>query len=116
MLFGDVNLAFAEESGGFVGKYIDDLKKLQSTFDLGVAYAGAKITESKLQTTNFDVALGLRTNIAKYHGVELAVRVPFIKINTLNVNVVVGGGTMTITTKSTISQNIRVLARYTFSF
>ena len=124
--FGNFVVTEMVDFGGFIGfgiggntimgKYVDDLKKIQSTFDLGAADIGAKITESKLQTTNVDVALnvGLRTNIAKYHGVELAVRVPFIKITTLGVTMEMGGGKMT--TKSTISQNVRVLARYTFSF
>lgn len=88
--------------GGFVGlglgantltgKDIEDAKKLDST----------------MKTTGFDIALnvGLRTNIATNHGVEVAVRVPFLPVTMWN-----EGGI-----KTTFGQEYSVLARYTFSF
>ena len=88
--------------GGFVGlgiggntiagKWIDDAKK-----------AGVKLT-----TTGFDIALnvGLRTNIATHHGLEVAVRVPFLPIAMANME----------GAKYTFGQEYSVLARYTFSF
>lgn len=87
------------------------------------------LTDSKVQTTSLDVALnvGLRTNIAKYHGIELAVRVPLMPTKTLDVGMrydvairdTAGQEIFTegkSTSKATLGQNFRILARYTFSF
>ena len=63
----------------------------------------------KFNTTGFDVWLnvGLRTNIATYHGLEVVARVPFLPVEMY----VVPDGT-----KYTLGQTYSVLARYTFSF
>lgn len=68
----------------------------------------AKENGDKFNTTGFDIALnvGLRTNIAKNHGVEVAVRVPFLPVTFQE-----GGGV-----KYTFGQEYSVLARYAFSF
>lgn len=86
----------------WIGKDIQDLKnKLVLESD-----------KVELKDTSFDVALnvGLRTNIAKYHGLEVAVRVPFLNTRLLKVDFVDGS------VKYEIGQNVIVLARYTFSF
>ena len=104
--------------GGFIGlgiggntikdKYLDDIKK---------AYEEAGIT-SKLKTTGFDIALnvGLRTNIATNHGVEVAFRVPFLPITVANKSAVDELGTDLGKFKATLGQDVRFLARYTYSF
>ena len=63
----------------------------------------------KFNTTGFDVWLnvGLRTNIATNHGLEVAVRVPFLPVTMFN---------DTDGFKYTLGQTYSVLARYTFSF
>ncbi len=70
---------------------------------------------SKLKYTGFDAWLnvGLRTNIAKYHGIEVAVRVPFL--NTLLMDIPYNDDVGS-SAKYKLGQNVRVLARYTFSF
>ncbi len=94
--------------GGFVGiglgantltgKWIKDLKDSHKRL----------WGEETLTTTGFDVWLnvGLRTNIAKYHGIEVVARVPFLPV------------TMDVTGnfEHTLGQEYSVLARYTFSF
>ena len=95
--------------GGFVGvgiggntwtgKDIEDMKN------------SAKASGEKLTDTSFDVALnvGLRTNIATNHGIEVAFRVPFLKTQLFNPKDTNGADVK-------LGQNFRVLARYTFSF
>lgn len=89
-------------SNTWSGKDIEDLKN-------ELVADGDKVD---FKDTSFDVALnvGLRTNIAKYHGVEVAVRVPFLNTRLLNVSF--AGGSV----KYELGQNVRVLARYTFNF
>ena len=98
--------------GGFVGVGIGgntwsgkDIKDFKNT----LVADGDKV---EFKDTSFDVALnvGLRTNIAKYHGLEVAVRVPFLNTRLFNVSFVDGS------VKYELGQNVRVLARYTFSF
>ena len=62
----------------------------------------------KYNTTAFDIWLnvGLRTNIATNHGLEVVARVPFLPITLIKVG----------DTKGTLGQTYSVLARYTFSF
>ena len=91
--------------GGFVGvgiggntwtgKDIEDMKK----------------ADSNTKTTSFDLSLnvGLRTNIATNHGIELAFRVPFLKTQLRSPKDTNGADIK-------LGQNFRVLARYTFSF
>lgn len=71
----------------------------------------------KFNDTGFDIWLnvGLRTNIAKHHGLEVAVRVPFIPVKFIE-HKQVGGGEYDSITTYTFGQNVSVLARYTFSF
>ena len=98
--------------GGFIGLGIGGntwsgkgIKDLKDSFS-------AEESPIKIKDTSFDVALnvGLRTNIAKYHGIELAVRVPFLKTQLFKDSGVDGSA------KMELGQNVRVLARYTFSF
>ena len=92
----------------FLGNFISN-----ETLDFG-GFAGLGIGANTLtgqifdNTTGFDIALnvGLRTNIAKNHGVEVAVRVPFLPVTFQE-----GGGV-----KYTFGQEYSVLARYVFSF
>ena len=62
----------------------------------------------KFSDTSVDVTLnvGLRTNIATNHGLEVAVRVPFLPATVAKEG----------NTKYTFGQTYNVLARYTFSF
>ena len=92
--------------GGFIGlglgantlagKWIKDAKD-------SFKASGVKFTD-----TGFDIALnvGLRTNIATNHGLEVVARVPFLPVTVVN-----EGGV-----KYTLGQEYSVLARYTFSF
>ena len=92
--------------GGFIGlglgantlagKWVKDAKD-------SFKASGVKFTD-----TGFDIALnvGLRTNIATNHGLEVVARVPFLPVTVVN-----EGGF-----KYTFGQTYSVLARYTFSF
>ena len=62
--------------------------------------------------TNFDVwlNLGLRTNIAKYHGLEVVAKVPFLPVKMWEYTI------DTEKDKTTFGQKYSILARYTFSF
>ena len=91
---GFIGLGIGENT--LTGKDIEDMKK------------GTKESGINLTTTGFDIALnvGLRANIATHHGLEVAVRVPFLPIAMANME----------GAKYTFGQEYRVLARYTFSF
>lgn len=67
-----------------------------------------KASGIKFNDTSFDLSLnvGLRANIATNHGLEVAVRVPFLPVTILNESGV----------KYTLGETYSVLARYTFSF
>lgn len=67
----------------------------------------------KFSDTGFDIALnlGLRTNIAKYHGLELVARVPFLPVKMVEYADEIG-----FKVKQTFGQPYSILARYTFSF
>ena len=82
------------------GKDIEDLKN--SAEKVGV----------KFIDTSLDVALnvGLRTNIATNHGIEIALQVPFLPVELMSEN----AGTTTY--KVTFGQEYSILARYTFHF
>ena len=98
--------------GGFIGlgiggntltgKFIKDMKNAAKDPMIG---KGVKVTD-----TAFDIWLnfGLRTNIATNHGIEVAVRVPFLPITYMEDKI--------IGTKMTFRQEYSVLARYAFSF
>ena len=98
--------------GGFIGlgiggnslfgKYIKDLRSV--TRENGY----------KFSNTGFDIWLnvGLRTNIAKYHGLELVARVPFMPVKMADEFDEI----YSISHKETLGQTYSILARYTFSF
>ena len=100
--------------GGFVGvgigansitgKYIKEYKD--------IADAGGV----KFNDTGFDAWLnvGLRTNIATNHGLEVVARVPFIPVKMWDYSYDDGVGTEKY--KLTFGQTFSILARYTFSF
>ena len=69
---------------------------------------------NKFNFTSFDfwVNVGLRTNIATYHGLELVARVPFLKTQLIKANDEANG----VSFKFDIKQNYNILARYSFSF
>ncbi len=93
--------------GGFIGiglgantltgKYIKDLKDEHK-----------RLWNETLTTTGFDVWLnvGLRTNIAKYHGIEVVARVPFLPVPM----------DVSDNLEHTLGQEYSIIARYTFSF
>lgn len=103
--------------GGFIGlgiggntvtgKYINNIKDLLKANGV-----------DKTKTTDFDIALnvGLRANIATNHGVEVAFRVPFMPITVANKSAVDELGTDLGKFKATLGQDVRFLARYTYSF
>ena len=83
-----------------------------------IASVGVEAGNSEnVSTTGLDVALnfGLRTNIAKYHGVELAVRVPFMPVEYYRFRQA-NGNDINSTMTTTFGQTFSILARYTFSF
>ena len=92
--------------GGFVGiglgantltgKWIKDLKELHKRMGYNTP-----------TTTGFDVWLnmGLRTNIAKYHGIEVVAKVPFLPVPIDMQDL-----------EYTLGQEYSVLVRYSFSF
>ena len=103
--------------GGFIGLGIGgnswvgkDMKDMKDSYN-------SEGTNIKIKDTSFDVALnvGLRTNIAKYHGIEIAVRVPFLNTQLYKISGVDENGVSGYD-KQELGQNVRVLARYTFSF
>ncbi|MGX2982011.1 outer membrane beta-barrel protein [Helicobacter sp. 23-1045] len=95
--------------GGFVGVGVGATTLMGKYVEIEAIEAGQSV-----RTTGLDVALnfGLRTNIATHHGVELAVRVPFMPIELYKVKQ--GGAEGTIT--DTFGQTFSIMARYTFSF
>ena len=126
-------LGFGIGANTINGKYADSLQQHKDEY-IQQTGGSLNLISDKVKTTSLDIALnvGLRANIAKYHGIEVAVRVPFMPIKTLDAgmryDIAVGhytniaGQRVDIYTegkaisKATISQNFRVLARYTFSF
>ena len=62
----------------------------------------------KVKTSGFDLALnvGVRTEIAKHHGIEVAARVPFLATTLIDKDGI----------KGTLQQTYNVGARYIFSF
>ena len=102
--------------GGFIGLGIGGNtwsgRDLDDHEDVLNSYAQGLGTSVSLTRTGFDLSLnvGLRTNIATNHGVELVVKVPFLQTKLFdktysNVNI-----------KNTLHQAFSVTARYTFSF
>ena len=75
--------------------------------------AGTSVSLSK---TSFDLSLnvGLRTNIATHHGIELVAKVPFLETKLLDKTITMQGASLNI--KNTLHQPFSVTARYTFSF
>lgn len=74
-------------------------------------------TSVSFNKTGLDLSLnvGLRTNIAKHHGIELVAKVPFLKTTLLNKTFTAPTGTSHVL-KDTLHQAFSVTARYTFSF
>ena len=102
--------------GGFIGfgiggttlagKFISDFKSLY------------KENGDKFNDTGFDIWLniGLRTNIAKYHGIELVARVPFLPVKMVDITDFYEDSGYSFKYKQTLGQQYNILARYTFSF
>ena len=95
----------------------DDSLSFGAFLGLGLGantWSGKAISEEeigitdKLNKTSFNVALnvGLRTEIAKHHGIELAARVPFIATTLYDKDDI----------KLTVKQKYNVGLRYIFSF
>lgn len=76
-----------------------------------------KTAFGKTSTTSFDLALnvGLRGVFAKQHGVEIAVRVPFMGTKIVDGNFDLGAGA-DVKVENTITRNYNAGVRYTFSF
>ena len=90
-------------ANSITGKYIKDSVKILEQY-------GFKFTD-----TGFDVWLnvGLRTNIATNHGLELVASVPFMPTKMIDEKAVAGEHS---SYKITFKQDYNILARYTFSF
>lgn len=88
-------------ANSFMGKFIKGIK--DSLRSSGV----------KFSNTGFDIALnlGLKTNIAKYHGLEIVARVPFMPVKMVDYADEIG-----FKVKQTFGQQYNILARYTFNF
>ncbi len=100
--------------GGFVGfgiggttlagKFISDFKSFYTT-------EGIKFNDTAF---NIWLNVGLRTNIATHHGIELVARVPFLPVKMVDYSYDNAGTTIKL--KQTFRQTYNILARYTFSF
>ncbi len=95
----------------WLGKSIDDYQKFIDRYRYGW----------KLNKTGFDVALnvGLRANIAKYHGIELVARVPFVATTILNksaTNAQEGYNTERESRKDNLHNPYNISLRYVVSF
>ena len=116
--------------GGFVGlwlggntwqgKDIDNQIKIgKQLADMVKALPNASTT-THFGKSAFDVGinLGLRTNIAKYHGIELVAKVPFLPTEIVSVKGSVGQGNQAenLEVQSTLKRTWNLSARYTFSF
>ena len=98
--------------GGFIGLGIGANTIKGKSSWIQSAKSGAAEIGGKFNDTAFDVWLnvGLRTNIATNHGVELVARVPFLPIKMIDLEVADGSY------QYTFRQTYNILARYTFSF
>lgn len=108
--------------GGFVGASIggntwlgSGLDDLENKFKPDTRAGGA--FSFNCNRTSFDAAVnvGLRANIAKYHGVELVARVPFIATSFFNRSIAGNVGKAESLSVS-LYRMFSVTARYTFSF
>lgn len=88
-----------------VGKFVKEIKDAHKA-------GGVKFSD-----TGFDIALnlGLRTNIATHHGIELVARVPFLPVKMCDYSYDNENG-ITEKFKATLGQTFSIMARYTFSF
>ena len=106
--------------GGFVGVGLGGDSWFGSVFDDYLKSwqlddsISAETNSWKLKKTSFNVWLniGLRTNIATHHGIELVAKVPFIKTMLLNEKL----SDNSFKVKTTIANPYNVALRYTFSF
>ena len=114
LIFCSANIAFAEESGGFVGVGIG-ANSLTGKFIKDQKTAIQQDNRWKFTDTGFNVWInvGLRTNIATNHGLELVVRVPLMPpIKMIDEKATAEHGSY----KYTFKQDYSILAKYTFSF
>ena len=100
--------------GGFIGVGIGG-NKLTGKHIQDIKDTGA--SQIKVSDKGFDVWLnvGLRTNIAKYHGIELVARVPFLPVKMIDMTATDDTG-FSFKYKQTLGQKYSILARYSFSF
>ena len=107
--------------GGFVGASIggntwlgSGLDDLENKFKPNTMANGA--VSFNHNRTSFDAAVnvGLRTNIATNHGVELVARVPFIATSFFNRSIAGNGKAESLSVN--LSRVFSVTVRYTFSF
>ena len=94
----------------WLGKSINDYQKFIDSYGYGW----------KLNKTGFDVALnvGLRANIAKYHGIEIVARVPFVATTILNKSATntENDYTTTASRKDNLHNPYNISVRYVVSF
>lgn len=116
--------------GGFVGLWLGGNtwqgKDIDTLIDSGKLFADVvrRLPDASVKThfgkSAFDVGinLGLRTNIAKYHGVELSAKVPFLPTQIVSVKGSAGQGNQVenFEVEATSKQTWNLSARYTFSF
>lgn len=116
--------------GGFVGLWLGGNtwqgKDIDSLIDAGKQFANLvkPLPNASVKThfgkSAFDVAinLGLRTNIAKYHGIELAGRVPFLPTQIVSVKGSAGDANQVenFEVEAILKHTWNLTARYTFSF
>lgn len=92
----------------WLGKSVDDYQKFIDRDGYGW----------KLKKTGFDVALnvGLRANIAKYHGVEIVARVPFVATTILNNSATDAQAGYIESRKDNLHNPYSITVRYVVSF
>lgn len=112
--------------GGFVGLWLGGNtwqgKDIDAQIDSGKQLADMvrALPNASIKThfgkSAFDVAinLGLRTNIAKYHGIELVAKVPFLSTEIVNLQASVEQESLGL--QATLKHTWNLTARYTFSF
>ena len=95
----------------WIGKGLDDLEK---SLKPNTQDGGARSFNHNRSSFDAAVNVGLRTNIATNHGIELVARVPFIATSFYNRSIAENGKAESLTLN--LYHIFSVTARYTFSF
>ncbi|RAX55231.1 hypothetical protein CCY99_00595 [Helicobacter sp. 16-1353] len=108
------NMVYAVNADALFNFYNNESVSFGAFVGLGVGGTTWETKEGGLKDTNSglyaDAKVGLRTNIAKHHGIELVAKIPFVGVKK---NFDDGsGGSYKVTTK----QNYQVVVGYNYTF